>query len=97
MISFVLCYNLSSDYRSTKAQKGIAMVPKRGLDIMSCETTRLLKLTSNAVEPLRFIVPRKSDAFQEDIFPDTFAGVPSMTADEWLGGESRHVEKVFLN
>lgn len=77
------------DYRSTKAQKGIAMVPKRGLDIMSCETTRLLKLTSNAVEPLRFIVPRKSDAFQEDIFPDTYAGVPSMTADEWLGGESR--------
>lgn len=78
-----------SEYRSTVAQKGLAMVPKRGLDIMSCETARMLKLTTNGVEPLRFIVPRKSDAFQDDIFPDTYAGVPSMTADEWLGGESR--------
>lgn len=56
---------------------------------MSCETARLLKLTTNAVEPLRFIVPRKSDAFQDDIFPDTYAGVPSLKADEWLGGESK--------
>jgi len=78
-----------SEYRSTNSQKGIAFVPKRGLDIMSCETARLLKLTTNAVEPLRFIVPRKSDAFQDDIFPDTYAGVPSLKADEWLGGESK--------
>jgi len=85
-----------SEYRSTNAQKGIAFVPKRGLDIMSCETARLLKLTSNAVEPLRFIVPRKSDAFQDDIFPDTYAGVPSMNADEWLGGESKPPTLVSL-
>ena len=78
-----------SEYRSTTAAKGVALVPKRGLDIMSCEVTRVLKLTSNAIEPLRFIVPRKSDAFQDDIFPDSFAGVPSQTADEWLAGENK--------
>jgi coronin-1B/1C/6 len=78
-----------SDYKSTVAAKGVAMVPKRGLDIMSCEVTRILKLTSNSIEPLKFIVPRKSDAFQEDIFPDTFSGVPSQSADEWLAGENK--------
>jgi coronin-1B/1C/6 len=40
-------------------------VPKRGLDVMKCETARLLKLTTTAVEPLSFIVPRKGDFFQE--------------------------------
>lgn len=48
-----------SEYRSTVPSKGVAMVPKRGLDVLKCETTRLLKLTSNSVEPLSFIVPRK--------------------------------------
>jgi coronin-1B/1C/6 len=78
-----------SEYRSTTAAKGMAMIPKRGLNIMACETTRMLKLTSSSIEPLRFIVPRKSDAFQEDIFPDTFAGQPSLTADEWMAGENK--------
>lgn len=75
-----------SEYRSTTAARGMAMIPKRGNDIMSCETARLLKLTSNAVEPLHVYVPRKSDAFQDDLYPDTYAGVPSMSADEWLEG-----------
>ena len=76
-----------SEYRSTQAAKGTCFVPKRGLDVMRCETARCLKLVSQAgkgsVEPLSFIVPRKSDAFQDDIFPDAFCGAPSMTADEW--------------
>ena len=36
----------------------------------------------DSVEPISFIVPRKSEAFQEDIFPDTNAGVPSLSAGE---------------
>ena len=79
-----------SEYRSTQAAKGTCFVPKRGLDVMRCETARCLKLVSQAgkgsVEPLSFIVPRKSDAFQDDIFPDAFCGAPSMTADEWWAG-----------
>jgi len=79
------CFAIS-EFRSTTAAKGMAFVPKRGLDVMKCETARALKLTSTTVEPLSFIVPRKSDAFQEDIFPPTFAGVPSQNCDEWLSG-----------
>mmetsp|Transcript_2364 Transcript_2364/g.3399 ORF Transcript_2364/g.3399 Transcript_2364/m.3399 type:complete len:469 (+) Transcript_2364:77-1483(+) len=79
------CFPIS-EYRSMTPAKGMAMVPKRGLNISKCETARLLKLTSNSVEPLSFVVPRKADSFQDDIYPPTFAGVPSLTADEWLSG-----------
>ena len=48
-----------NEYRSTTAAKGMALLPKRAVDVMSCETARLLKLTSNAVEPLHVFVPRK--------------------------------------
>ena len=33
------------------------------------------------------IVPRKSDRFQDDIYPETQAPVPSLTAEEWISGQ----------
>mmetsp|Transcript_5698 Transcript_5698/g.8103 ORF Transcript_5698/g.8103 Transcript_5698/m.8103 type:complete len:447 (+) Transcript_5698:90-1430(+) len=90
-----------SEYRSTTAAKGCSFIPKRGLNVMACETARCLKLVSQggqgAVEPLSFIVPRKSDAFQEDIFPPTFNGNPAVTADEWLAGASKFPPKSPLD
>ena len=86
-----------SEYRSTVAAKGIGFVPKRGLDIMKCETARALKLTQKTIEPLSFIVPRKSDAFQEDIFPPTFAGIPGCTSDEWQAGANPTCSKISLD
>ena len=79
------CHDINS-FRSSVSSKGMAMIPKRNLDVMKCETARLLKLTTNSVEPLSFFVPRKSEAFQDDIFPDTFSGVPAHSADEWMDG-----------
>ena len=60
-----------TEYRSNVSTKGADMLPKRGLKVMGCEVAHMLKLTSNCVEPLSFIVPRKETTFQEDIFPDT--------------------------
>jgi len=83
------CFPLA-EFRSTTSCKGICIIPKRANDIMKCETARILKLTPNdGVQPLKFIVPRKSDAFQDDIFPDSAAGIAAHTADEWLAGSSK--------
>ncbi|KAG5192143.1 hypothetical protein JKP88DRAFT_204540 [Tribonema minus] len=90
------CFAIS-EYRSTTAAKGMAMVPKRGLDVMRCETARLLKLTTSSVEPLSFVVPRKSDAFQDDLFPPAFSGTPSLTADQWLAGANKPPVTMDLN
>jgi len=91
-------HKLNDGFRSTKPAKGLCMVPKRGLDIMGCETTRLLKLTNNdGMHPLSFIVPRKSDAFQDDIFPDSASTNPAHSADQWRNGSSKLPLTMSLN
>lgn len=91
-------HKLNDGFRSTTPLKGVCLVPKRGLDIMKCETARLLKVTNEqGVQPLAFRVPRKSDAFQPDIFPNTAAPTPAHTAEEWWGGSSKGPVLMSLN
>jgi coronin-1B/1C/6 len=83
-------FKLNDGFRSNIPGKGYCMVPKRGLDIMKHETARILKVTNSAgIHPLNFYVPRKSDAFQDDIFPKTTAAIPACTMAEWLEGASK--------
>jgi len=38
------------------------------------QVARFIRLTQSAMEPVSLTVPRKGDQFQEDLYPDTFAG-----------------------
>jgi len=78
-----------SEFRSTESQKGVTFLPKRAVDVTKCEIAIALRLMRDSVNPVHFMVPRKSDLFQEDIFPDSFAGVPSLDSDAWLKGENK--------
>ncbi|NXI86809.1 COR2A protein, partial [Rhipidura dahli] len=80
--------NYLTEYRSQLPQKGIGIMPKRGLDVAACEIFRFYKLipTKNLIEPISMIVPRRSEKYQEDIYPLTAAAKPSLTAREWLNG-----------
>ncbi|XP_029776660.1 coronin-2A isoform X1 [Suricata suricatta] len=80
--------NYLTEYRSYNPQKGIGVMPKRGLDVSSCEIFRFYKLitTKSLIEPVSMIVPRRSESYQEDIYPPTAGAQPSMTAQEWLCG-----------
>eukprot|EP00516_Mucochytrium_quahogii_P003985 CAMPEP_0203759522 /NCGR_PEP_ID=MMETSP0098-20131031/12565_1 /ASSEMBLY_ACC=CAM_ASM_000208 /TAXON_ID=96639 /ORGANISM=" , Strain NY0313808BC1" /LENGTH=439 /DNA_ID=CAMNT_0050652531 /DNA_START=104 /DNA_END=1423 /DNA_ORIENTATION=- len=78
-----------SDYRATSPCRGLAILPKRACDVMKTEVVKMMKLTSNSVEPLSFICPRKSDLFQEDLFPDCYAGKPALTSEEWWAGKNK--------
>jgi len=79
-----------SAFKSSSPQKGMCMVPKRAMDTSSCEIDRLLKVNNkNVVEPISFYVPRKSDIFHADIYPDAYKGEPALTADEWFGGADK--------
>eukprot|EP00591_Stephanopyxis_turris_P005160 CAMPEP_0195519622 /NCGR_PEP_ID=MMETSP0794_2-20130614/15150_1 /TAXON_ID=515487 /ORGANISM="Stephanopyxis turris, Strain CCMP 815" /LENGTH=449 /DNA_ID=CAMNT_0040648807 /DNA_START=105 /DNA_END=1454 /DNA_ORIENTATION=+ len=91
-------FRLNEGFRSKLSSKGICVIPKRGNNIMGCETARLLKVTNEqSVHPLSYIVPRKNDAFQDDIFPDCAAPEPAHTADEWLAGSSMDPVTMSLN
>lgn len=80
-----------TEYRSSNPQKGIGVMPKRGLDVSSCEIFRFYKLitTKSLIEPVSMIVPRRSESYQEDIYPPTAGAQPSMTAQEWLNGMNK--------
>ena len=77
-------------YQSSEPQRGMGWMPKRGCDLLSCEIARFYKLhTKGLCEVISFTVPRKSDLFQDDIYPDTQADVPALTAEEWIAGETK--------
>lgn len=85
------------EYRSSKSAKGVYMLPKRSCDVMKCEVAKFLKLTTTAVEPLHFMVPRRSEAFQDDIFPDRAGFRPGNDADAWFGGDSAQPPKSSMD
>mmetsp|Transcript_4273 Transcript_4273/g.8989 ORF Transcript_4273/g.8989 Transcript_4273/m.8989 type:complete len:451 (+) Transcript_4273:224-1576(+) len=91
-------FKLNDGFRSNIPGKGYCMVPKRGLDIMGCETARILKVTNEkGLHPLTFTVPRKSDAFQDDIFPDAASPEPAQTHAEWFAGSAKAPLKMSVN
>jgi len=85
-----------TEFKSNTPQRGMAFVPKTALDTSICEIARLLKVTQSAVEPISFTVPRKSDIFQDDLYPPTYAGEASLTADQWSSGKNAEPKTVQL-
>ncbi|KAG5361942.1 Coronin-like protein crn1 [Yarrowia sp. C11] len=78
-----------SEYQSTDPQRGIAFMPKRALNIKGNEIVRAYKTVKDSyVEPVGFYVPRRAETFQSDIYPDCYAGVPSVSAEEFFEGKS---------
>uniref|UniRef100_A0A8C0GLB6 Coronin 1A n=1 Tax=Chelonoidis abingdonii TaxID=106734 RepID=A0A8C0GLB6_CHEAB len=74
-------------FSSKESQRGGGWMPKRGLDVSKCEIARFYKLHERRCEPIAMTVPRKSDLFQEDLYPDTAGPDPALTAEEWFGGK----------
>lgn len=81
------CHFLNQ-YMSSEPQRGLGVMPKRGCKVNICEIFRFYKLhASKAIcEPISMIVPRKSDQFQPDIYPDTASPTPALSAEEWFSG-----------
>ncbi|XP_042548460.1 coronin-6 isoform X3 [Dipodomys spectabilis] len=74
-------------FSSKEPQRGMGFMPKRGLDVSKCEIARFYKLHERKCEPIVMTVPRKSDLFQDDLYPDTPGPEPALEADEWLAGQ----------
>ena len=77
-----------SEFQSTLPQRGFAVVPKRMLNIRENEIYRCLKTVQDQfIETVSFYVPRKSEEFQADIYPDAPSQKPALTAEEWISGK----------
>ncbi|KAK5650758.1 hypothetical protein RI129_001787 [Pyrocoelia pectoralis] len=79
-----------SQFLSGNPQRGLGVMPKRGLNTSICEIYKFYKLhtSRNLCEPISMIVPRKSDQFHEDLYPDTLAANPALSAQEWINGRN---------
>uniref|UniRef100_A0A4W6BRI2 Coronin n=1 Tax=Lates calcarifer TaxID=8187 RepID=A0A4W6BRI2_LATCA len=77
--------------------RGVAMVPKLALDVMSCEVMRVLQLTDSCIVPISYHVPRKNSGqeFHDDLYPDTAGTTPAMSAEEWWQGGNKQVMVLY--
>ncbi|THW48299.1 coronin-6 [Aureobasidium pullulans] len=77
-----------SEYKSGDPQRGIAFVPKRGVNLHQNEVMRAYKtVNENLIEPISFIVPRRAEVFQNDIYPPATGSKPSMSSEDWFSGK----------
>ncbi|XP_059179238.1 coronin-1C-A-like isoform X4 [Physella acuta] len=84
-------------YQSNSPQRGIGFMPKRGLNVNNNEIARFYKLHNNGFcEIIPFTVPRKSELFQDDLYPDTASDVPAISADDFFAGKNAEPVLVSL-
>ncbi|KAH8279507.1 hypothetical protein KR026_011951 [Drosophila bipectinata] len=75
-------------FQTTEPQRGIGLMPKRGCDVTTCEVAKFYRMNNNGLcQVISMTVPRKSDLFQEDLYPDTLAEDAAITAEEWIDGK----------
>ena len=86
-----------SEFKSAEPQRGLAFMPKRGVNVHETEVMRAYKTVNDSfVEPISFIVPRKAEVFQEDIYPPTIGLKPAMSSGEWFSGKNGMPSKISM-
>jgi len=85
-----------STYRSNDPTSGCGAVYRRHCNVAVNEIIRLYQVTGTQLRPLSFQVPRKSDLFQDDLFPPCRGDEPNLSLDAWLNGENATPKLVNL-
>ncbi|KHN99501.1 coronin-6 [Metarhizium album ARSEF 1941] len=90
-------FEFLSEYKSPDPQRGIAFLPRRGINVHENEVMRAYKTVSDTyIEPISFTVPRRAETFQADIFPPAVGTKPAVGAQGWLGGKTGIPAKIDL-
>lgn len=85
-----------AEHKSPDPQRGICFLPRRALNVSDCEIARAYKVSGSSVEPIAFIVPRKADSFQSDIYPAAASSESSLSASEFFAGKTAPLKLVSL-
>ncbi|KFY22974.1 hypothetical protein V493_06184 [Pseudogymnoascus sp. VKM F-4281 (FW-2241)] len=90
-------FEFLSEYKSGDPQRGLAFMPRRGINLHENEVMRAYKTVADSyVEPISFVVPRRAEVFQSDIYPPAVGSKPGVSASEWLSGKSALPPKIDL-
>ena len=72
-------------------------MPKRGVNVHENEVMRAFKTVNDSyIEPISFLVPRRAEVFQDDIFPPVVGLKPAMSSTEWFDGKEGLPPKIDL-
>lgn len=71
--------------------RGITMIPKVLVNAKDCEIAKFYRTTAkDTIEPISFIVPRRSEQFQDDIYPPVVdSATPSLNGTDWASGQNK--------
>ena len=90
-------FEFLSEYKSADPQRGVAFLPKRGINTHENEVMRAFKTVNDSyIEPISFIVPRRAEVFQDDIYPPVVGSKPAMSSREWFDGKEGLPTKIDL-
>ncbi|TFK37458.1 microtubule binding protein [Crucibulum laeve] len=85
------------EHKSSDPQRGMCFLPRRALSVSDCEIARAYKVHGSSIEPIAFIVPRRADSFQSDIYPPAPSSEPSLNASEFFNGKTAPQKLVDLS
>lgn len=86
-----------NQFQTPDSQRAIGLMPKRGCDVSTCELARFYRLNNSGLcQVISMIVPRKSELFQEDLYPDTLSDEASISAEDWISGADADPQLVSL-
>jgi len=72
-------------------------MPKRGVNLHDNEITRAFKTVNDTwIEPISFVVPRRAEVFQDDIYPPCTGLKPAVSGKEWFDGQTGLPPKISL-
>ncbi|OBT45845.1 hypothetical protein VE00_03864 [Pseudogymnoascus sp. WSF 3629] len=90
-------FEFLSEYKSGDPQRGLAFMPRRGINLHENEVMRAYKTVADSyIEPISFVVPRRAEVFQSDIYPPAVGSKPGVSSSEWLSGKSALPPKIDL-
>ncbi|GBE89403.1 Coronin-like protein [Sparassis crispa] len=85
-----------AEYKSSDPQRGMCFLPRRALNVSECEIARAYKVAGSSIEAIAFIVPRKSESFQADIYPPVPSSEPALSPSEFFAGKTASPKLVSL-
>ncbi|XP_038119085.1 coronin-6 isoform X1 [Culex quinquefasciatus] len=86
-----------NQFQTPDSQRAVGMMPKRGCDVSTCEVARFYRLNNSGLcQVISMTVPRKSELFQEDLYPDTLSDEASISAEDWISGSDADPQLVSL-
>lgn len=94
-------YYYISTFQSKETQKSLCFIPKRSVDVNICEMMKFYKLSVGAkvhsIKPLSFTVPRKSELFQDDLYPPAISIESAQNPHEWIEGNDATPNRVDMS